>query len=55
VPPINVLGGYRFPNAPAVDLALPRATAPAAPITFAGDDLSIPAFLRRDTDDEAIA
>jgi hypothetical protein len=34
-PPVNVLGGYRFPNTPAVDLS---------PLT---DDLSIPPHLRR--------
>jgi hypothetical protein len=58
-PPVNILGGYKFPNAPAVDLSslaesgetdMPmvasdwKPCAPTSPIT---DDLSIPAFLRR--------
>ena len=58
-PPVNILGGFKFPNAPAVDLSplaesgetdMPvvasdwKPCAPSSPIT---DDLSIPAFLRR--------
>jgi hypothetical protein len=48
-PPINVLGGYRFPGAPNIDLS-PIATAPAplpeAPVVI-GDGLDIPQFLLR--------
>jgi hypothetical protein len=49
-PPLNLLGGYKFPEAPKVDLR-PTASreeiklpATAQPIT---DDLSIPALQRR--------
>lgn len=47
-PPINLLGGYKFPNAPDVDLTSPAAPAAAATVsshTFS-DDLSIPNFLK---------
>jgi hypothetical protein len=55
MPPLNVIGGYRFPNGPAVDLSPPprddqikrsdwKPCSPASPIT---DDITIPAFLRR--------
>jgi hypothetical protein len=47
--PVNVLGGYRFPDAPVVDLGVP--TAPEArkptPPMLIGDPLEIPNFLRR--------
>jgi hypothetical protein len=46
-PPVNVLGGYRFPGAPVVDLTpkdAPEAKHTMPPIP---DDLSIPAFLLR--------
>ncbi|MFY9836116.1 MAG: hypothetical protein WAK55_06530 [Xanthobacteraceae bacterium] len=53
-PPINILGGYKFPNAPNVDLSPPPLTEitrsawkpcwPANPIL---DDLEIPPFLDR--------
>jgi hypothetical protein len=47
---MNIVGGYRFPNAPAIDLSpiktevvvTPRTS---APVTY--DDLDIPDFLRR--------
>jgi hypothetical protein len=53
--PVNVLGGYKFPNAPAVDLsplAEPATVVasqwkPCAPLSPITDDLSIPTFLRR--------
>jgi hypothetical protein len=47
-PPINIIGGHKFSNAPTIDLSPTVATpiAPAKPEI--GDDLSIPAFLRRD-------
>jgi hypothetical protein len=47
--PVNVLGGYRFPDAPNIDLS-PFATAqPPAPTARAvvGDGLDIPGFLLR--------
>jgi hypothetical protein len=46
-PPLNLLGGYRFPGAPQVDLGPTRAT-PRTPVgPPIGDGLEIPAFLRR--------
>ena len=56
--PVNVIGGYRFPGAPAIKLAAvelePELPAPALPVTpsvpLVPDDadlLAIPAFLRR--------
>ncbi|MFZ2079887.1 MAG: hypothetical protein WAV38_25220 [Xanthobacteraceae bacterium] len=46
--PFNVLGGYRFPDAPEIDLS-PIATAAPAPTAPAvvGDGLDIPGFLLR--------
>jgi hypothetical protein len=51
-PPLNVIGGYTWPNAPAIDLSPPPAPAPIAPIAPAtpaiGDGLDgVPAFLKR--------
>jgi hypothetical protein len=60
-PPLNLLGGYRFAAAPALDADLLRATlaAPATPFDVAvspsgnryaldpADPLELPAFLRR--------
>jgi hypothetical protein len=45
-PPVNIIGGYRFPGAPAFVLHPARAalTAPAIPI---GDGLRVPDFLKR--------
>jgi hypothetical protein len=46
-PPVNVLGGYRFPNAPQIEL--PAAAAPdvnSALVAAIPADLSIPNFLR---------
>jgi len=51
--PVNILGGYRFPNAPAIDLIPPPATDWAVPsrwipTTGAGADVpDVPDFLRR--------
>jgi hypothetical protein len=46
-PPVNILGGYRFPGAPAIDLR-PTTFVAAKPHTIvAGDGLDIPNFLRR--------
>jgi hypothetical protein len=45
-PPVNVIGGYRFPGAPALVLHPARA-AQAAPTIPIGDGLGIPDFLRR--------
>jgi hypothetical protein len=55
-PPVNVLGGYRFPDAPSIDLSpLPADDTvkrsdwkPCAPIVAIADDLSIPDFLKRE-------
>jgi hypothetical protein len=55
-PPVNVLGGYRFPDAPAIDLSpLPTNDTPmrldwraCLPIVPIADDLSIPDFLNRE-------
>jgi hypothetical protein len=55
-PPVNVLGGYRFPDAPTIDLSpLPandtprrldwRACSPSVPVA---DDVSTPDFLKRE-------
>jgi hypothetical protein len=52
-PPVNIIGGYRFPGAPAIDLRQARA-APAAPAIPTGDGLDIPAFLRRTLAAEAV-
>ena len=45
-PPVNILGGYKFPGAPAVDLSRPKKSAEIIhpPITAE----KIPAFLRQD-------
>jgi hypothetical protein len=48
-PPINLLGGYKFPNAPDVELTAPPAAARAGVADSshtAPDDLSIPNFLK---------
>jgi hypothetical protein len=52
-PPINILGGYRFPGAPEIGLsATSRPTGATITTTSAvatpiNDDLEIPTFLRR--------
>jgi hypothetical protein len=47
-PPINILGGYKFPNAAPVDLDRLASTRIAAPSTLLiPADLSIPECLRR--------
>ena len=47
--PVNVLGGYRFPGAPNIDLSpIDKAQSPAsAPAAVIGDGLDIPEFLLR--------
>ena len=56
-PPVNIVGGYRFPNALVIDLSsietgiipatpIVSAMTPPPPIVFA-DDLEIPKFLKR--------
>jgi len=48
-PPVNLLGGYKFPNAPDVELTSPAEPAPVrvADSSHAiSDDLSIPDFLK---------
>jgi hypothetical protein len=44
-PPVNILGGYKWPGAPKIDLELPFVASP--PLT-GGDPWDIPAFLRRE-------
>lgn len=48
-PPLNVLGGYKFPNAPQIDLSpSPAVLSPAIPAELCtGDGLEIPPFLQR--------
>ncbi len=43
--PVNILGGYRFPDAPAIELKSPAPN--VAHAHHLPDDLSIPDFLRR--------
>src|SRR6516165_139143 len=52
-PPINLLGGYKFPNAPEVELTSPPATSTSAARAGVADsshtipaDLSVPNFLK---------
>jgi hypothetical protein len=42
-PPVNILGGYKWPDAPIIDLELPFVPSPPG-----GDPWDIPAFLRRE-------
>jgi hypothetical protein len=47
-PPVNVLGGYRFPGAPNIELSLMRvSSAVVGDGLDIPDDLSIPAILRQ--------
>jgi hypothetical protein len=47
-PSVNIVGGYRFPAAPAVDLSPVKPTSfKSAPLEITGDGLDIPEFLRR--------
>jgi hypothetical protein len=49
-PPVNIVGGYRFQDAPAIDLGGPVVTpSPAQPAKpkIGGDPFDIPAFLKR--------
>jgi hypothetical protein len=50
-PPVNIVGGYKFPGAPKIDLRptapKPPAVAPESRPDLIPDDLSIPQFLRR--------
>jgi hypothetical protein len=56
-PPVNLIGGYRFPGAPRIQLeAIPLepqlvtvapSAVPLAPTVAQADPLAIPAFLRR--------
>jgi hypothetical protein len=45
-PPVNLCGGYKFPNAPEIDLNSPAA-APSPIVPPDSDFLAIPPFLRR--------
>jgi hypothetical protein len=46
-PPGNILGGYKFPDAPVIDLRPPASPAASAPMPIVGDGLDIPEFLLR--------
>jgi hypothetical protein len=46
-PPVNVVGGYRFPGAPAIDLRPTTLVASGAHGVVSRDGLDIPEFLRR--------
>jgi hypothetical protein len=48
-PPVNIVGGYRFPDAPAIDLSpvKPASLKSVAPVEITGDGLDFPEFLRR--------
>jgi hypothetical protein len=47
-PPVNIVGGYKFPGAPAADLNPSVAKPVSAPLpTSINDSLDIPNFLRR--------
>jgi hypothetical protein len=47
--PVNVVGGYKFPYAPKIDLTLPVVVPSRlpSPVHIVGDDLEIPDFLKR--------
>jgi hypothetical protein len=46
--PVNIVGGYRFPDARVIDLSPSKAVAPQlSAVEITGDGLDIPAFLRR--------
>jgi hypothetical protein len=48
-PPVNIVGGNRFPDAPAIDLSpvKPASLKSVAPVEITGDGLDVPEFLRR--------
>jgi hypothetical protein len=47
-PPINICGGYKFPDAPAIELTSPApADIDGVPSVQIADDLAIPESLRR--------
>jgi hypothetical protein len=46
-PPVNILGGYKFPDAPAIDLRALASPPASAPSPIVGDGLDIPDFLLR--------
>jgi hypothetical protein len=49
-PPVNIAGGYKFPDAPKIDLGSPIPKSPTPHVAgdlIIPDDLCIPAFLRR--------
>ena len=58
-PPVNIVGGYKFPNAPAIDL-VPRPNQPTPAqlqrllLSQIPHDLSIPPFLCRDSQGRAL-
>jgi hypothetical protein len=46
-PPVNILGGYKFPDAPVIGLRPPASPAASEPMPIVGDGLDIPEFLVR--------
>jgi hypothetical protein len=46
-PPVNILGGYNFPDAPVIGLRPPASPAASTPMPIVGDGLDIPEFLLR--------
>ena len=44
-PPVNILGSYKFPDAPVIGLKPPASPAASAPMPIVGDGLDIPDFL----------
>ena len=46
-PPVNVIAGYRFPDAPVIDLGKPRPVSDPIQVPVDSDPLAIPHFLRR--------
>jgi hypothetical protein len=46
-PPVNILGGYKFPDAPVIDLWPPASPPASEPMPIVGDGLDIPEFLLR--------
>jgi hypothetical protein len=49
--PVNFLGGYKFADAPAIDVSPMRAPAAKAGVPIIDDSLDIPGFLRRSLSD----
>jgi hypothetical protein len=46
-PPVNILDGYKFPDAPAIDLWPPASPPASEPMPIVRDGLDIPEFVLR--------